>query len=303
MNILITGGAGFIGSHLVDACVANGHTVAIIDNLSTGRQENLAEALQSKKATLYTLDITNKEALLAIFESFKPEVVYHLAAQINVRNSMKDPLYDAEINVIGGLNVLECMRAVGCKRIIFSSTGGALFDDDQLPYDETMTPSPSAPYGIAKLTFEQYLDFYSRQYGFETTILRYANVYWPRQNPLGEAGVISIFLDRIHKNETPTIYGDGTQTRDFVHVDDVVSANLHVLKNTLLGIYHVGTGIETSVNELWNILNKWNPHPLTPTYTPALGEIQRSALNPKKLMNTGWMISKNIGDRMDTFMV
>lgn len=146
MNILITGGAGFIGSHLVDACIASGHTVAIIDNLSTGRQDNLQEALQSGKATLYTLDITNREALLAVFESFKPDVVYHLAAQINVRTSMKDPLQDAEINIIGGLNVLECMRTVGCKRIIFSSTGGALFDDDRLPYDESMAPSPSSPY-------------------------------------------------------------------------------------------------------------------------------------------------------------
>ena len=197
MNILITGGAGFIGSHLVDACITSGHTVAIVDNLSTGRQDNLQEALQSGRATFHNLDITNKEALLAVFESFKPDVVYHLAAHINVRTSMKDPLQDAEINIIGGLNVLECMRTVGCKRIIFSSTGGALFDDDQLPYDETMAPSPSAPYGIAKLTFERYLDFYSRQYGFETTVLRYANVYGPRQNPLGEAGVVSIFCDMI----------------------------------------------------------------------------------------------------------
>lgn len=154
MNILITGGAGFIGSHLVDACIASGHTVAIVDNLSTGTEDNLQEALQSGKVTLYTLDICNKEALLLIFESFKPDVVYHLAAQINVRTSMQDPLQDARINIIGGLTVLECMRAVGCKRIIFSSTGGALFDDDRLPYDVTMPPSPSSPYGMAKLTFE-----------------------------------------------------------------------------------------------------------------------------------------------------
>ncbi len=294
MNILITGGAGFIGSHLVDACVASGHTVAIIDNLSTGRQDNLQEALQSEKATLHTLDITNKEVLLSVFESFKPDVVYHLAAQINVRTSMKDPLKDAEINIIGGLTVLECMRTIGCKRIIFSSTGGALFDDNQLPYDETMAPSPSSPYGIAKLTFERYLDFYSRQYGFETTVLRYANVYGPRQNPLGEAGVVSIFCDMIDKWETPTIYGDGTQTRDFVHVYDVVSANMHALEKHLTGIYHVGTGIETSVNELWNILNWNNPNPAMPQYTPALGEIQRSALNPKKLMDTGWVIKNTL---------
>jgi len=199
MNILITGGAGFIGSHLVDACIASGHTVAIVDNLSTGTEDNLQEAIQSGKATLYTLDITSKDSLLDVFESFKPDVVYHLAAQINVRTSMKDPLKDAEINIIGGLNVLECMRTVECKRIIFSSTGGALFDDDQLPYDETMPPSPTSPYGIAKLTFERYLDFYSREYGFETTILRYANVYGPRQNPHGEAGVVSIFCGIIER--------------------------------------------------------------------------------------------------------
>lgn len=294
MKILITGGAGFIGSHLVDACIWQWYTVAIIDNLSTGRQENIDHVLSSGKAILYTVDITKKEELLSIFESFKPDVVYHLAAQINVRTSMQDPLKDATINIIGGLNVLECMRAVSCKRIIFSSTGGALFDDDKLPYDEMMTPSPSAPYGIAKLTYERYLDFYSRHYGFETTILRYANVYWPRQNPLGEAGVISIFLDKMQKNEAPNIYGDGTQTRDFIHVDDVVSANLHVLEKNLFGVYHVGTGIETSVNELWKILNIWNPHPITPAYTPALGEIQRSSLNPEKLMNTGWRIEKSL---------
>jgi UDP-glucose 4-epimerase len=199
MNILITGGAGFIGSHLVDACLARGDTVSIIDNLSTGREENISTVLSEGKVELHRIDIRNKEALLSVFESFKPDVVCHLAAQINVRTSMKDPLQDAEINIIGGLNVLECMRAVGCKRIIFSSTGGALFDDDRLPYDETMTPSPSSPYGIAKLTLERYLEFYSHQYGFETTILRYANVYGPRQNPLGEAGVVSIFCDLIKK--------------------------------------------------------------------------------------------------------
>ena len=296
MNILITGGAGFIGSHLVDACIANGHTIAIIDNLSTGRQDNLKEALQSGKATLYMLDITDKEALLTIFESFKPDVVYHLAGQINVRTSMKDPVDDARINIIGGLNVLECMRTVGCKRIIFSSTGGALFDDNHLPYNETMTPSPCSPYGIAKWAFEQYLDFYKKYHGFETTILRYANVYWPRQNPHWEAGVISIFLDKIQKKETPVIYGDGTQTRDFIHVDDVISANLHVLKNGLTGTYHVGTGRETSINELWKILSTHYNAEMWPLYVASLGEIQRSALDPQKLEKTGWIVTKYIQD-------
>ena len=198
MNILITGGAGFIGSHLVDACIAQGYTVAIVDNLSTGQEENIREPL-SRGVIFHKADIRNKEALLSVFESFKPDIVCHLAAQINVRTSMKDPLEDAQTNIIGGLNVLECMRHIGCKRILFSSTGGALFDDDAIPYDEKMTPSPSSPYGIAKLTLERYLEFYSHQYGFETTILRYANVYGPRQNPLGEAGVVSIFCDLIKK--------------------------------------------------------------------------------------------------------
>jgi UDP-glucose 4-epimerase len=154
MNILITGGAGFIGSHLVDTCIASGHTVAIIDNFSTGQKDNIEEALQSRKATLHTLDITSKDSLLPVFEAFKPDVVYHLAAQINVRASMQDPIQDAQINIIGGLNILECMRMVGCKRIIFSSTGGVLFDNERPPYDESMTPSPRPPYGIAKLAFE-----------------------------------------------------------------------------------------------------------------------------------------------------
>lgn len=180
--------------------------------------------------------------------------------------------------------------------MIFSSTGGAMFGGDNPPYSEEHIANPETPYGISKRSVEFLLAFYERQYGIQSTVLRYANVYWPRQNAHGEAGVVSIFLEKIKNNKIPTIFGDGNQTRDFIHVDDVVSANLHAFDENLTGIYHVGTGIETSVNELWGILASATQTSLIPQHIAALGEIQRTALDATKLQKTGWYITKQLLD-------
>lgn len=294
MKILITGGAGFIGSHVVDACVERGDEICIIDNLSTGNRENISEHEGNTRVQFLEADIRDQVKIKEVFEKFRPEVVFHLAAQINVRESIKNPQHDIEVNILGTLNILEAMRAVGCHRMIFSSTGGAMFWGDNPPYSEEQNANPETPYGISKRSVEFLLGFYERQYDIKSAILRYSNVYWPRQNAQWEAGVVSIFLEKIENNQAPLIFGDGSQTRDFIHVDDVVSANLHALDQKLTGIYHVGTGVETSVNDLWRILARGSS--ITPTYAPALWEIQRSALDSTKLQRTGWEIKKKLID-------
>lgn len=294
MKILITGGAGFIGSHLVDACVERGDEVSIIDNLSTGRRDNLAHL--GDQVHFYEVDIRDSARVSEIFDRVRPEAVFHLAAQINVRDSIRNPINDIEVNILGTMNILEAMRGCNCSRMIFSSTGGAMFGGDSPPYSESHEAHPETPYGISKRTIELLLEFYDRQYRVHSTMLRYANVYGPRQNALGEAGVISIFLSKLNNNETATIFGDGSQTRDFIHVDDIVSANIHALEKSLTGIYHVGTGVETSINELWKILATSTSTALIPDYISALGEIQRSALSPEKLRMTGWNNSFSLRD-------
>lgn len=296
MNILITWGAGFIGSHIVDAWMHRGDHVYVIDNFSTGLLQNLSQHEGNPRFSCIQADIREKETMENILSDIRPDVVFHLAAQINVRESIKNPEYDTEVNVIGTIHLLDAMKKAGCKRMIFSSTGGAMFGGDCPPYDESMEACPETPYGISKRAIELLLSFYEKQYGITSTVLRYANVYGPRQNAQGEAGVVSIFLDKIHRNEAPTIYGDGSQTRDFIHVSDVVSANMHALDNQLTGIYHVGTGIETSVNQLWNTLAQLTGTSLVPQYLSALGEIQRTALNPAKLQKTGWKIERKIAE-------
>lgn len=294
MNILITGWAGFIGSHLVDACIEAGHTVCIIDDFSSGSRENVSQHQNNSRLVLCEGDICDHERMRGIFRDFLPAVVFHLAAQINVRESIKNPQRDVEVNITGTLNILEAMREVQCQRFIFSSTGGAMFGWDNPPYSEEHIANPETPYGISKRSVELLLGFYERQYGIRSTILRYANVYGPRQNAHGEAGVVSIFLEKIMNNIAPVIFWDWNQTRDFIHVDDIVSANIHALEKNLTGIYHVGTGVETSVNDLWKILAHNTDTPLVPTYTPALGEIQRSSLDSTKLQKTGWYYSHSL---------
>jgi UDP-glucose 4-epimerase len=278
VKILFTGGAGFIGSNVVDALVEGGHEVTVVDNLSTGKEENL-----NTDVKFYNIDLLDPESLELVFREFKPEIIYHHAAQIDVRKSVEEPSFDAETNVVGSVNLFELCIRYGVKRIIFSSTGGALYGEvDNLPADENTVVKPLSPYGVSKYCIEHYLDYYKRIYEIESVILRYANVYGPRQDPLGEAGVIAIFMGRILNGQKPVIYGDGTQTRDYIFVEDIVRANLIAL-NGKEGIYNIGTGKETSVNELISIFSNITNHDVEPIYTDSRkGEVQRISIDGSK---------------------
>jgi UDP-glucose 4-epimerase len=237
--ILVTGGAGFIGSHLVDALCGE-HDIVVVDDLSTGRKENLEESIG--KISFHKMNILDKKIRGVLKDA---EIVFHLAAQANVTKSIEDPFFDLDVNVKGLLNIVE--NATNLERFIFASSGGAIYGDPKyLPADEEHKTNPISPYGVSKLAAEKYLNYYSRTHGLKTTSLRYANVYGERQDPYGEAGVISIFIDKALKGERPEIFGDGEQTRDYIHVTDIVSANLHAMKKE--GTFNVGTGVETSVN-------------------------------------------------------
>jgi len=278
MKILVTGGAGFIGSHIVDALIDQGHDVCIVDNLSTGDQLNV-----NPKAKLHICDINGSE-LINIFETEKPEMVFHVAAQIDVRKSVADPAADAKENIIGSINVLECCKKVGVKKIIFSSTGGAIYGEaDVLPTPETYSEKPISPYGIAKLAVEKYLHYYQVVHGLSYVVLRYANVYGPRQNNKGEAGVVAIFCTKILNGVSPVINGDGEQTRDYVCVFDVVSANILALNKDVLGIYNIGTGKESSVNQLAREIKTALGSEMDFSHGEAkVGEQQRSCLDNSK---------------------
>ena len=278
MRILFTGGAGFIGSNVVDALVEGGHEVVVVDNLSTGKEENI-----NPKARFFHVDLTDFEALERVFTETKPEVVFHTAAQIDVRKSVQDPLFDAETNIIGSMNLFEFSIKYGVKRVIFSSTGGALYGEaEKLPADENTHIGPLSPYGVSKYCTEQYLEYFKRVYNLERVILRYANVYGPRQDPLGEAGVIAIFTSKILNNEKPVIYGDGNQTRDYIFVEDVVRANILALDGKE-GIYNIGTSVETPVNDLVKMFSKILNKHIEPIYAPPRkGEVQRISLDASK---------------------
>ena len=285
MNILVTGGAGFIGSHIADAYIAEGHNVIIVDNLSGGVLENV-----NPKAKFYQLDVRS-EKLEDVFQKEKIDVVNHLAAQMDVRRSVSDPKFDASVNVLGGLNIFESARRHRVKKIIFSSTGGAIYgEQDYFPADEEHPTRPLSPYGITKLCTEKYLLFYKAVYGINHVILRYANVYGPRQNPHGEAGVIAIFCNKMLKGEQPVINGYGKQTRDYTFVGDVVKANLLALKYDGSNIYNIGTGIEADVNKLFLELRSHLNPSCPEQHAPAKdGEQQRSVISSKKIENElGW---------------
>jgi UDP-glucose 4-epimerase len=279
MRILVTGGAGFIGSNVADAFLERGHEVFVIDDLSTGTRENLP-----KQARFLEASIAAGECRTA-FESFRPDVLCHHAAQIDVRRSVADPAFDAEINVVGSVRLLELCREFGTRRILFASTGGALYgEQDFFPATEGHPTRPISPYGVAKLSVEQYLHYYSVEHGFRAACLRYANVYGPRQNPHGEAGVVAIFASRLLRGEAPTINGDGVQTRDYVFVGDVVRANVLALEKDLSGHYNVGTGVETTVNMLYEAIRGAAGVGIEAKRGPGKpGEQQRSCLDASAL--------------------
>jgi UDP-glucose 4-epimerase len=279
MKVLVTGGAGFIGSHLVDRLVQEGHEVVVVDNLSTGKRRNLNRA-----ARFYKLDIQSWR-LERVFRNERPNIVMHLAAQMDVRKSVEDPVFDAQVNVLGMLNVLQQAVRHGVRKVVFSSSGGAIYGEQEIyPAPESHVTRPLSPYGISKLCGEQYLSYYQRVSGLQMVSLRYANVYGPRQDPDGEAGVVAIFIQKLLNNEQAIVNGNGRQTRDFVYVEDVVEANLAVMGQETQGTYNVGTGEETSINDLFRILITHTNSTCKEVHGPAKnGEQARSVIDSGKL--------------------
>jgi UDP-glucose 4-epimerase len=284
MRALVTGGAGFIGSNIVDALIARGDEVTVVDDLSSGRRSNLDDAIAAG-AELHEIDIRDAAALEQVFAAAKPEVVFHLAAQMDVRRSLEDPAFDASVNVVGTINVLEAARRHGARRLVNTSTGGAIYGDtDLMPTPETVIPAPVSAYGQSKQCAEQYCAWAGRLYGLETVTLRYGNVYGPRQNPDGEAGVIAIFAGRLIDGRRPTVYGDGSAIRDYTFVADIVDANLAAAEApTAGGPYNIGTGVESSVLDVVAALREaagGNVNGFEPEFEPArIGELQRSSLD------------------------
>jgi UDP-glucose 4-epimerase len=280
MKILVTGGAGFIGSHIVDAYISKGYEVVIVDNLSSGKKENA-----NPKAKFYYCDITRLDALKKIFERERPAIVNHHAAQINVRHSVTHPQDDATINILGSLNLLECCREFKIKKFIYASSGGAVYGDaKRLPCTENTPVNPLCPYGVSKHTIEHYLYLYSSLYGLDYVILRYSNVYGPRQDPHGEAGVVAIFTQLLRKGKAAVINGDGNQTRDFVFVEDVAQANTSATELlTKSHIFNIGSGNESSVNEIYSNLKAILKSKNTAVHREAVpGEVRRIYLDHAK---------------------
>ncbi len=303
-SALVTGGAGFIGSHVADRLLAAGYDVTILDNLSSGRRENLPSAARFVEG-----DITTPDAA-ALVRDGGFDVLCHLAAQIDVRRSVEDPAFDAQVNVLGTLNLLEAIRTASPHtRVVFSSTGGALYGGFATPpSDESTAKDPEAPYGIAKLAVEYYLAYYGRVHGVDTVALRYGNVYGPRQDPHGEAGVVAIFCNRLLDNRALTVFGDGEQTRDYVFAGDVAAANVLAAGAVLppparldARAFNIGTGVETSVNTLARSLQRAAGSSTPIDYAPArAGEIQRSALDTGKARAVlGWTPAVSLDAGLD----
>jgi UDP-glucose 4-epimerase len=293
LKILVTGGAGFIASHITDAFIENGNEVTVVDNLTTGFEYNV-----NPKAKFVKADIGDKD-LINLFEKEKFDLVNHHAAQMDVRKSVADPAYDANTNIIGTINLLQCSIKTGVKKFMFASTGGAVYgEQNYFPADENHPTLPCSPYGISKLAVEKYLFFYKFQYNLNYTILRYANIYGPRQNNKGEAGVVAIFTTKLLNNEQPVINGTGKQTRDYVFVGDVVKANLLAMNDDVSEIYNVGTGKETDVNELYQMLNKITGSSKEEKHgPPAPGEQMRSVITSDKLYKKfNWKPSRSIDE-------
>ena len=293
MKVLVTGGAGFIGSHVCDSFVRAGHEVIALDNLSSGKKENL-----DPRVRLEVADIRSPEAAQLI-RSERPQVMCHLAAQMDVRRSVEDPRFDAEANILGFLNLLEAARASGVQKVVFSSTGGAIYgEQDVFPAPESHATRPVSPYGVSKAAGELYLGYYQAQYGMKFVALRYANVYGPRQNPHGEAGVVAIFCKRLLANQECTIYGEGKQTRDFVYVEDVARANQLAVEKDVTGAINIGTGRETDINRLYTLLSEASGAPRPATHAPGKpGEQLRSCVdNALAQKSLGWRPSVELAD-------
>jgi len=290
-KILVTGGTGFIGGHLVDKLIKEGARVFIIDNLSSGRKENI-----NPKAKFYKYDIRNPK-VSHIFKKEKPEIVFHFAAHIEARESVKDPIHDAQINILGSLNILENCRKFKVKKIIFASSGGESYDDAKIiPTPESYPASPRSPYGVAKLAVEKYLDSYFKMYGIPFTVLRYGNVYGPRQNPFGGSGVVAIFTYKILNAKECVIHGSGKQTKDYIFIEDAMKATLAACKKNITGRLNIASGKETSVLEIFGKLKKITgfkgkiKHILLPT-----GVLKRGALSIKKAKKViGWQPQYNL---------
>jgi len=285
MKILVTGGAGFIGSNVVDAYIEKGHEVVVVDDLSSGKKENL-----NKKAKFYSLDICDR-ALEEVFKEEGIDIVNHHAAQVDVRKSIADPAFDATINIEGSLNILENCRKYRIKKIIFASSGGVIYGEcGSVPPNEDSPVSMISPYGVSKYAVECYLSTYGKIYGLKYTTLRYGNVYGPRQDPYGEAGVVAIFSGKMLNNEEVNIFGNGEQVRDYVYVEDVVKVNILCLENGDNGIFNIGTGESISVNQLFSEMKEMTHYSKEAVYKPPRGgELTRSSLDVGKAQQRlGW---------------
>jgi UDP-glucose 4-epimerase len=305
MNCLVTGGAGFIGSHLADALVQRGESVTVVDDLSTGKRSNCSWAVEHG-ATLIVADVRDRGAMGSIMADAQPAVVFHLAAQMDVRRSVADPIHDANVNVLGTISVLEAARAVGARRVVNTSTGGGLYGDaDVLPTPEDHPIRPMAPYGQSKLAAEGYCELYTRLHGLSTVSLRYGNVYGPRQDVHGEAGVVAIFCGCLIEQRPPTVFGDGRQTRDWIEVSDVVSANLVAADSDLTGPVNIGHGQETAVLELITALDEVSAGAMPePQFAPERpGEVQRSCLAVGRARRElGWHAKVSLRDGLQTIL-
>lgn len=277
MKVLVTGGAGFIGSHIVDQLIASGHEVVVVDNLSSGNREQV-----DRRASFYELDVVNPQ-LVQIIEQEQPRVIVHQAAQTRVDVSIEEPVRDAQTNLIGTINLLEGARKAGTKKIVFASTAAVYGNPRYLPIDEQHPIHPLSGYGAAKAGAERYLEIYRHLYGIDYTVLRYANVYGLRQDPRGEGGVVSIFIDKILRQEAVTIFGDGEQTRDYVFVEDIARANCLAIEQADGEVINLGTGVQTSIKELITTFEKVTGQPIKREYGPARsGDIEHSYFNSQK---------------------
>lgn len=285
MRILVTGGAGFIGSHVVDRYLWLGHEVAVLDDLSTGRRENV-----NPKATLFEKSLLDED-LFGVFSEFAPDIVSHHAAQVNVRRSVDDPIFDASVNVLGSIRVYQCAVATKCRKIIYASSGGACYGEPKnLPADEETPVRPICPYGASKYAAEKYLELYGALYNIAYTILRYANVYGPRQDPAGEAGVVAIFSEMMLDGKQPSIFGDGSKTRDYVFVEDVAEANVLALERGDGRIYNIGTGRRTTDDEIFFAVRDALGTQIQPNYTDfRKGEVRHISLDASRIKSElGW---------------